>query len=155
MILLKKLLQWIAFALPLHSLAFERASVARLWKMETIYARTRCRQEAALHLAITTPSCKLPRKYLVHSLTSVLSHPWRRVGTPGLGSKLSTYWHTKWWCDQHTSTDQTPILASPGLNPKGRVWIVDVPALSNQTGLACGVRPIINTATPGLGTSVC
>ncbi len=49
----------------------------------------------------------------------------------GLGSILSTYWPTKWsnnWqCSLHTSGDQipipcVPIIASPGLKPKGRVW---------------------------------
>ncbi len=50
-------------------------------------------------------------------------------GVPGLGSRLSTYWPTKWpsksWCSQHTSTKQTSIpsapVSSPGFKPKGRV----------------------------------
>ncbi len=73
----------------------------------------------------------------------------QRVGTPGLGSRLSTYWPTKWcnkwWCNQHTSADQTPITCVPvawaGLKPKGRVWRAGAPALSNRTGLARAAKP--------------
>ncbi len=42
---------------------------------------------------------------------------------PGLGSRLSTYgpkkWSNKWRCNQHTSTDQTPIHGYLDLNQKG------------------------------------
>ncbi len=86
----------------------------------------------------------------------------QRVGTPGLGSRLSAYWPTewskKWWCNKHNSVDQTPIpcvpVASLGLTPKGSVWRADAPALTNETGLAWAAKPI-NAATPGLGTSLC
>ncbi len=51
----------------------------------------------------------------------------QRVGTPGLGGRLSTYrtttWSNKWLCNQRTSANPTPIpcvsVASPGLRSKG------------------------------------
>ncbi len=51
------------------------------------------------------------------------------VGMPRLGSRLSTYWPTKWfnkwWCSQHTSAKQISIpclsVESPELKTKGRV----------------------------------
>ncbi len=86
----------------------------------------------------------------------------QRVGTPGLGSRLSTLWPTKWsnkWrCSQHTSADQTPIpyvlASSPWLKPKGRVceeWMLR--RYQNRTSLAWAAKPI-TAATPRRGTSM-
>ncbi len=66
------------------------------------------------------------------------------INPPGLGSRLSTCWPTKWpnnWrCSQHTSVDQTPTpcvpVASPGFKPKGRVGRADTPARAKRGGVA-------------------
>ncbi len=79
----------------------------------------------------------------------------------GLGSRLSTYWHTKrsckwWWCNQHPSADQTHIPCVPvtSLKQKEGVWRAGAPALTIRTGLALAAK-LLNAATPGLGTSAC
>ncbi len=83
------------------------------------------------------------------------------VGTPGLGSRLSTYWPTKWpkklWCNQHTSTDQTHTpcvpVSSPGFKPKGKAWRAGA-LKPDKLNLAWAAKPI-NAMAPGLETSVC
>ncbi len=62
------------------------------------------------------------------------------VGTPGLGSRLSTYWPTKWsnkWrCYQHTSARQTP------LRPRHRVtWIKTKKGGSMKNGCFSALKP--------------
>ncbi len=92
-----------------------------------------------------------------------MKSPVNRHGThtPGFGSRLSSYWRTKWsnkwWCNQHASADQTPTpcvpVASPGLKPRGGVWRADTAVLSNRTGLTWAAK-LLNAAALVLGTSV-
>ncbi len=79
------------------------------------------------------------QRWNLYTVTRASSNGCQRVGTPELGSRLSTYLSTKlskWQCSQHASADQAPIasvsFASPGLKPKGRVWRADAPRLELQ-----------------------
>ncbi len=75
-------------------------------------------------------------------------HMGQKVGMPGLGSKLSTYWQKR-KCGQHTSAKQNSIpwvsVVSPGLKPNRRVW------RAVRLGLSCKATKCSDAGTGDLG----
>ncbi len=83
-------------------------------------------------------------KFSSRWLRHVVRWQWREgcqsVCTPGLGSRLSTKWHTKGPINGNVGSTPSPCVpvVPPGLKPKrgGGVWRADAPALINRTALA-------------------
>ncbi len=93
---------------------FEHSNVSWCGTFEAEYSKRSMRKE-------TNKSAKRSDCYS-GGLQLGTKNACQRVGTPGLGSRLSTYWPTKWRCSQHTPLPIKLLSTAPsGLKPKGRV----------------------------------